>query len=269
MKKLAFLLSLVMLTVALFGCGGGSEKPGSDAETMELSWWIPAGADSSYYTVYEENPCMKYIEQTMTFNGKKVNMKFLVPAAGAELDNFNTLLATEEYADILDLSRSKMSASELYEDGILHDLTPYIEQYMPNYMAALDASPDLKAYVTVDGKYLAIYGIREIAQSNFMGILYRRDWIAKYGVNPVSKEPFTYGFGEEKNASTWTDNVVFPSGGSEPVYISDWEWMFEIFQKAIDDLGINGGYCMAPYFQPPRSCCRRRQRTGATRMATK
>ena len=249
MKKLAFLLSLVMLTVALFGCGGGSEKPGSDAETMELSWWIPAGADSSYYTVYEENPCMKYIEQTMTFNGKKVSMKFLVPAAGAELDNFNTLLATEEYADILDLSRSKMSASELYEDGILHDLTPYIEQYMPNYMAALDASPDLKAYVTVDGKYLAIYGIREIAQSNFMGILYRRDWIAKYGVNPVSKEPFTYGFGEEKNASTWTDNVVFPSGGSEPVYISDWEWMFEIFQKAIDDLGINGGYCMAPYFK--------------------
>ena len=251
MKKTAFLLSLILLIATVIGCAGNSTKPSADngTETLALSWWIPAGADSSYYMTYEENPCMKYIEQTMTFEGKKVDLTFMVPAAGAELDNFNTLLATEEYADILDLSRSKMSASELYEDGVLHDLTPYIEKYMPNYMAALDASPDLKAYITVDGKYLAIYGIREVAQSNFMGILYRRDWVAKYGTNPVTGEGFTYGFAEAKNASTWTDNVVFPNGSSEPLYISDWEWMFEIFSKAIDDLGITGGYCYAPYFK--------------------
>ncbi|MBQ5986492.1 MAG: hypothetical protein IJL59_04450 [Clostridia bacterium] len=248
MKKLTLAMALVLLLAALLGCSGGQDTD-TDADTLALSWWIPAGADTSYYTTYEENPCMKYIEQTMTFNGQKVDLTFLVPAAGAELDNFNTLLATEEYADILDLSRSKMSASELYEDGILRDLTPYIEQYMPNYMAALNASPELKSYVISDGKYLALYGIRETAQSNFMGFLYRRDWVAKYGKNPVTGEPFTYGFGEAKNAQTWTDNVVFPSGGSEPIYISDWEWMFDIFQTAINDLGITDGYCYAPYFK--------------------
>lgn len=247
MKRFALALCLLLLFTAVLGCSGDNSE--SSADTLKLSWWIPAGEDSSYYSTYEENPCMKYIEQTMTFNGKKVDLTFLVPAAGAELDNFNTLLATEEYAHILDLSRSKMSANELYEDGILHDLTPYVEQYMPNYMAALNASPDLKAYVLSDGKYIALYGIREKAQSNFMGILYRRDWIAKYGTNPVTGAAFTYGFGEAKNAQTWTDDIVFPSGGSEPIYISDWEWMFDIFQKAITDLGITDGYCFAPYFK--------------------
>ena len=42
--------------------------------------------------------------------------------------------------------------------------------------------------------------------------------------------------------------MVFPSGGDEPIYISDWEWMFDIFAKAMDDLGITDGYCYAPYY---------------------
>ena len=85
MKKLTLALALVLLLAALLGCTGVQEED-TDADTLALSWWIPAGADTSYYTTYEENPCMKYIEQTMTFNGQKVDLSFLVPAAGAELD---------------------------------------------------------------------------------------------------------------------------------------------------------------------------------------
>ncbi|HAL74703.1 MAG TPA: hypothetical protein DCM45_06405, partial [Clostridiales bacterium] len=38
----------------------------------------------------------------------------------------------------------------------------------------------------------------------------------------------------------------------DPVYISDWEWMFGIFEKALADLGISDGYCLSlsyPGFQ--------------------
>ena len=53
---------------------------------------------------------------------------------------------------------------------------------------------------------------------------------------------------DENDPDSWEDNVVFPSGGSDPVYISDWEWMFEIFEKAYADLGIENGYCYSvPY----------------------
>ncbi|MBQ6036615.1 MAG: hypothetical protein IJL43_04815 [Lachnospiraceae bacterium] len=250
MKKLLAIICIISLLAGVTACGSSdSGNQGGKDGALSISWWIPAGEDSSYYPTYDDNPCIKYIEQNLTFNGQKIDLTFLVPTSGAELDNFNTLLATDEYADILDLSRSKMSATELYEDDVLWDLTPYVEQYMPNYMKGLDANPDLKSYVLSDGKYLQIYGIRETAQSNFMGFLYRRDWVAKYGKNPKTGAAFTYGFGEAGNADTWTDDVVFPSGGTDPVYISDWEWMFEIFETAIEDLGITNGYCLAPYYK--------------------
>ena len=250
MKKLLAIICIISMLAGITACGSSdSGKNGDQSGALSISWWIPAGEDSSYYPTYDDNPCIKYIEQNLTFNGQKINLTFLVPTSGAELDNFNTLLATDEYADILDLSRSKMSATELYEDEVLWDLTPYIEQYMPNYMKSLEANPELKSYVASDGKYLQIYGIRETAQSNFMGFLYRRDWVAKYGKNPKTGAAFTYSFGEAGNADTWTDDIVFPSGGTDPVYISDWEWMFEIFAAAMKDLNITNGYCLAPYFK--------------------
>ena len=42
--------------------------------------------------------------------------------------------------------------------------------------------------------------------------------------------------------------MVFPSGGTDPVYISDWEWMLKIFKKAIEEQGIEDGYCMSLYY---------------------
>ncbi len=42
--------------------------------------------------------------------------------------------------------------------------------------------------------------------------------------------------------------MVFPSGGSDPVYISDWEWMFGIFETAMEDMGIDDGYCISMYY---------------------
>ena len=66
MKKRSLLICLLLCVAFVFGCGGKSETADGDAETLKLSWWIPAGADSSYYSTYEENPCMKYVEQTRT-----------------------------------------------------------------------------------------------------------------------------------------------------------------------------------------------------------
>ncbi len=246
-RSISLLLCLVML-LTLVGCGGGDT--GSNGDVQQISWWIGTGEDSTYYDSYEENPAIKYLEG-MQFNGKNVDITFTVPVSGAELDNFNTLLATEEYTDIMNMAFSNNSAAELYADGVIWDLTPYVEQYMPNYYALLQEYPELSdlVYSNVDGeqKILTICSITREVLSNFMGFLYRRDWVAKYGKNPTTGAPFTYGFTGENG--TWEDDVVFPSGGPDPVYISDWEWMFEIFEIALDDLGITDGYCMSRYFK--------------------
>ncbi len=246
-RRISLLLCLALLLSVLAGCGGGSAA-GGDAQ--EITWWIATGEDSTYYASYDDNPAVKYLE-TLQFNGQNIDLKFSVPVAGAELDNFNTLMSTEAYTDLMDMSYSNTGAAELYADDIIWDLTPYVEQYMPNYWALINDYPEMKdlIYSNVNGeqKILTVNSISREILSNFMGFLYRRDWVAKYGKNPTTGEAFTYGFTGPDGA--WEDNVVFPSGGADPVYISDWEWMFEIFEVAMEDLGITDGYCISRYFK--------------------
>lgn len=249
-RIVAFLLISVMLLSILGGCGGGKETGPDDV--TKISYWLPVGEDSTYYMSYEDNPAVKYLE-TLEFNGKKVDLSFVIPISGSERDNFNTLLATDEYTHIMDMSFSPNSPIELLEDDVIWDLTPYMEEYMPNYMKILENNPELKAQTTmnIDGerKVLSIYAMTEEILGNFMGFLYRRDWVAKYGKHPQTGESFEYGFSNPDDNSTWYDNVVFPSGGEDPVYLSDWEWMFDIFTKAQEDLGITDGYSISVFYK--------------------
>lgn len=249
MISLALCLMMLLSVMVLFGCK--QEGPGSDS-TVELSYWIPVGEDTTYYMSYEENPAVKYLE-TLEYNGRKVDLSFMVPLVGSERDNFNTLLATDEYADILNMSFATSSPVEMLEDDIIYDLTPYVEEYMPNYMKIIENNPLMASYMysIVDGekRILSIYAFTEEVLGNFMGYLYRRDWVAKYGTHPTTGKPFTYSLTDPNDKESWTDDVVFPSGGADPVYISDWEWMFEIFEKAHADLGITDGYMTSLFFK--------------------
>ncbi len=253
-KVLASVLAGSMLLATACGqSGSGGKDSGASGDAYKISYWIPMGEDTSFYDSYNDNPIVKYIEQNYTFNEKPISFDFYVAPAGSQSDNFTTLLSTGEYCDIMDLSMSPESPVQLYDDGILQDLTELVPAHMPNYMAYLEANPDVQSeiYSIVDGekKILNLNGFYEKIDDNFQGFCYRRDWIAKYGTNPVTGEAFTYGFADESDNFSWEDNVVFPSGGSDPVYISDWEWMFDIFDKAMEDLGVTDGYCYAPYFQ--------------------
>ena len=121
----------------------------------------------------------------------------------------------------------------------------------------LDANPELNMVATnlIDGerKYLKLYNFNAQVPDQWGGYMYRRDWIVKYGKNPTDNSTFSGGYTVKNEDGTydtdsWEDNVVFPSGGADPIYISDWEWMLSIFQTAIEDQGINDGYGMSLYY---------------------
>ncbi|MCR4676022.1 MAG: hypothetical protein K5634_02190 [Sphaerochaetaceae bacterium] len=249
MKKVGFLLIVLAALVCFVSCGGGSSK---SSETVEVSWWIPKGEDSTYYMSYDENPAIRFLE-TKEYNGKKVDIKFQIPISGSERDNFNTLIMTEDYPKIFDMSYCTSSPEELLTDGVIWDLTPYMEEYMPNYLNIVKNDASLTPYVynSVDGekKVISLYAITNETLGNFMGLNYRRDWVAKYGTNPKTGEKFTYGYTDPNDYNTYYDDVVFPSGNTDPVYISDWEWMFGIFDVAMKDLGITDGYCISILFK--------------------
>ena len=140
----------------------------------------------------------------------------------------------------------------------------------------------------LEGHYLSLFCINQRPADAFQGWMYRRDWILEYGTFPYdvtaeespdgkahSKgEKFSGGYDAEGN---WTDNIMFPSYKSEagldyrtyysdtyaadwdgtfPVFISDWEWMFDCFNAALEDsIGIlsrsntSGGYALSMYYE--------------------
>ena len=262
MKKILIFGTLAgVISLAAAGC---SKDGGSGAGTSRsFTYWMAQGEDTSYYANYDENPSVEYL-LSRDYKGQdgkedKVDIEFLIPATGSAENNLTTSISTGDYADIMDMSLYKGSVLDLYKDGIIMDLTQYVEDYMPNYRKFLEERPDLKMTATniVDGerKYIKLYTYIKDTQNmdQWCGFMYRRDWIVKYGTNPDDGSTFSGEYTVKNDdgswdVTSWVDNVVFPSGGTDPVYISDWEWMLEIFKKAIDEQGIDDGYPMSlPY----------------------
>ena len=181
---------------------------------------------------------------------------------------------------------SIMSVRSMYDVGMILDLTEYVDKYMPNYKAFLAAHPNLAktaTNVTDDGnKYLQIWAYQGDDERMWGGWLYRRDWLVKYGKNPSTGAAFTtQGWTEISKVGendNWVDDVMFPSWysldakgnpmkgpngeefkdwfnenvdanwtGNQPVTLSDWEWMLQIFENALQGEGISDGYPMGMY----------------------
>lgn len=252
MKKIKKLLSFticLLLVVSMTACSGGSNNAATDTS---YTMWIYGGADSTYYSDFNDNPVMQYAtSKTYGPENKKVNIDFWVPAIGSEQDNYQTMIASGDYADVIDGSFTD-TAITMYEQGIILDLTDYVKEYMPNYLAYIEEHPEVKSSVIseIDGeeKYLGITGFAEDYDNYWCGYQYRRDWIVQYGTNPQTGAAFTGGYTDPDDMDSWEDDVVFPSGESDPVYISDWEWMFDIFTKAQEDLGITDSYSLSIYY---------------------
>lgn len=249
-RALGAVLGGAMAVSLLAGCGGGGGVGGDADETYTM--WIYSGQDAAYYLDYEENPALQYaLQKTYGPDEKTLAIDFWVPPSGSAADNYSTMIGSGDLPDVIDASIAD-APTVMYETGMIMDLTELIPEYMPNYMKYLEEHPEIahKAYVDIDGeeKMLFIRSFEEDYGYNFCGVEYRRDWLARYGTNPETGAAFTGEFTDESDPDSWVDDVVFPSGGSDPIYISDWEWMFEIFDKAMEAEGITDGYCLSIYY---------------------
>lgn len=279
----------------------GAAGTNGGEKDANFTWWI-GSFSSEFYEKWEDNPVMQYINQQYwdTENGglgtketgTKLNFSFLTAITGSEQENFNTMIGTGEYPEIMSLVYSSESPQAMFENGILMDITEYVENYMPHYIAYLEANPELKPLVqTADDEgnihYYAVYPFVDGVEDPWEGTCYRRDWIVKYAeptayvwdweseyvkenghpaVTPLDKavkENNLEGWKENEVTKfsanegtdpmeTYEDNVIFPSGTSDPLTISDWEWMFEAFDKAIAERGWaddSGAYGISiPYY---------------------
>ena len=244
-------LMLVGMQVYYGNLGGTTSQSASVDATFD--WWIYSGTSSEYYDNYAQNPAIQYtLTKTWGPEDKAVAFNFLEPPPGSEADNYTTMIASGDLPDIIDAVIID-PPRVMVEKGYAIELTEYVEAYMPNYKALVHSNNELYyGAVSVDEEgnehYYCLITARDDYDTVFQGYMYRRDWLVKYGANPQTGAAFTGGYTDPDDVDSWVDDVVFPSGGTDPVYVSDWEWMFDIFATAQADLGITDKYAISMYY---------------------
>lgn len=122
-----------------------------------------------------------------------VEVEWTMPTIGSEQDQFNLMIASGNYPDIIVwvMKNTPMKMTGLLEEGIIIDADPYIREYATNYMAMVQADPDMnKQTLSVDNTYVGMYKLEPVAVRNgFRGIIFRKDVLDEIG----STAPVTIG----------------------------------------------------------------------------
>ena len=207
-RIVSIILTLSMLAISMAGCTKSTETntdntvkdnqntPAAEEETasesqeeqglplskekVTLTMW--AGAmNESFATVakdYNENLFFQEMEKRTN-----VHIEFQTAAAG-NTDAFNLMIASGDLPDLIIYPNSYQDGLDAgIDDGYYLDLTPYAEQYLPNYnKLRLEDKDSAKKSVTDTGRMAAVYAINQSQQPPFFGLMMRKDWLDDLGL---------------------------------------------------------------------------------------
>jgi putative aldouronate transport system substrate-binding protein len=125
---------------------------------------------------YENNRWTKYINEK---SGIKVNW-VPVPRTQAQ-QKLNTLIASGQAPDLIwEFDRAYIG--QLVDQGIAQPIDQYIEKYSTSYKKYIAQHPELKPFVTFNGKTYAATNARGIDSIANHGMWIRQDWLDKLGL---------------------------------------------------------------------------------------
>lgn len=142
------------------------------------------------YTDYKDATESPYHQGLIKNTG--VDIKFSYPMPGENANTAFELLLTEKVLpDVIQKATNNAKLIELYEDEMIYDLTPYLEEYAPDYWAYLQENDAARREaMTADGKILGFWGVRDTDWSiNYCGPMIRQDWLDEQKLEaPVTME---------------------------------------------------------------------------------
>lgn len=232
LKKLVASILIVTLGMSIFvGCGSKTEDTSKEGKTdikkeeqkkddqvadQEFSYPIKGNKKLTYWVGLNSNVSQKSANLAETPLGKAlsertgVEIEYLHPAAGQEKEQFNLLVASGDYPDIVEhnLIKEYMGGPEkAILDGFIIDLTSYMPQYAPNLMKVYQDNPDLEKMAKTDtGKFYSFPFIRGgDSLMVFFGPIIRKDWLKQLNLDePETMEDWynmLKAFKDEKGAA--------------------------------------------------------------------
>lgn len=221
-RALATMLTGVMAAGMLTGCGGDNktasqssefqaesaskdEAAQSQAEStevaegltypvdtdLELSLYIDYQGRLSKSSAYEDYSSVPFYAGLSERTGIQIDWQTY--AIGADHNAaYNLLLQEEELPNII-FGIHCNDADELYNDGLIYDLTDYLPEYAPDfweYINLPENAANKRAIANKDGRFLFIPFIRESGFNiTFAGPVVRQDWLDELGLkSPVTLE---------------------------------------------------------------------------------
>jgi len=155
-------------------------------ENLKLTYWMPINSGAAQFiSSYEDNPAYQLIQENTG-----VDIEFIHPAAGTDKESFQ-LLFGQELPDMILFNNGNWYTGDLaamYEDGIIIDLMPYLEQYAPQYKEIVDSNELCQAQAYADGKALGFYKMTYADKIPYIRVNINKDWMTEAG---LAKEPQT------------------------------------------------------------------------------
>ena len=114
-----------------------------------------------------------------------VNIVYNTVGNDAAPETFNLMLASNDLPDIIDAFTNFYSLGMDYaveEEEIIYDLTPYLEEKVPNFYAYLEDHPDVKRDITTDSGIIGgIYALSTGTSYDANGLMIRQELLDQVG----------------------------------------------------------------------------------------
>ena len=178
LKKVVIFVCVAAMVLSFAACGNKTNKEATGSN--KLTYWVSLNPNAATsVSNYGETPFAKELQKRLG-----VEIEYMHPTQGSELEKFNLLVASESLPDIIEYLWGNYPGgpSKAVADNVIIPLD--IENKAPNLSAFIKENPDVeKMMKTDDGEYFSFPFIRgERSLQTSAGPIVRKDWLDDLGM---------------------------------------------------------------------------------------
>ncbi|MFC4103151.1 extracellular solute-binding protein [Paenibacillus xanthanilyticus] len=150
----------------------GGNKPQNEGAPLKISASIyDRGKVAAEEGSYEDNRWTKWMDEQ-----SGVDVEWVPITRNQEADKFNVLVASGQAPDLI-TSYDRNLLARFVDQGAVQPIDEYLNQYSTVYKKYLEEHPELKPYVTFNGKIYAVASLRNTRALTTVWV--RQDWLDK------------------------------------------------------------------------------------------
>lgn len=209
--------------------GGEAADPDKPYEGVKLTWWTKLNANvSATYPNLGDTPWAKYVQEKTG-----IELEFIHPTVGSEIEEFSILVASGEYPDIIEYTWTIYSGGPqaAINDGVILNLTDVMAENAPNFTKLMQEHPDVDKMVrSANGDYYCFPFLRGLESPNptqfSAGMVLRKDVLDELGLEMP------------ETIDEW-DTVLraYKGYGFEVPFATRKEWMKDVWSPGFDNWG--------------------------------